>query len=118
MVMKFFIQTGSPKKGELLCVLTKTLTVQSVKNMTLVGKEVFECITVEIALQKRRNIVESCVYRAPGSDMNLFEDWVEKIFTINTRKDVIICGDHNVDILKAKKKNINSPKNLLIQCLL
>lgn len=34
--------------------------------------------------------------------MNLFKNWME-IFTDNTKKkDVIKCGDYNIDLLKAK----------------
>lgn len=55
---------------------------------------------------KKENIIVSCVYRAPGSAMNLFKDWMERIFTDNTKKDVIICGDYNIDFLKAKKTYI------------
>lgn len=38
--------------------------------------------------------------------MNLFTEWMEKLFN-KTTKDVIICGDYNIDLLNPKKSQSN-----------
>ncbi len=56
-----------------------------------------------VAVKKRKNVIVSCIYRAPGSNVELFKEWMEKMFSVNNQKDLFICGDYNIDLLNAKK---------------
>ena len=48
----------------------------------------------------------SCVYRTPGSDVDLFFESLEHIFTdVVPRKYMFICGDFNIDLMKYKTHN-------------
>lgn len=58
-----------------------------IENMTNVVKDHFECFTVEIYMEKTKNVIVSCIYRAPGSNMNLFTEWFEKTYTAITSKN-------------------------------
>ena len=72
--------------------------------MSLAIQDMVECVTVEIILQNRKNILVTCLYRVPDSQkIHEFKDWMVKMFNDNFRKDVIICGDFNVNLLVAKK---------------
>ena len=54
-----------------------------------------------IGLKKYKNIIVSCVYRTPGSDVDLFCESLEQIFTdVVPRKSMFICGDFNIDLIK------------------
>ena len=44
-------------------------------------EQVFECVTVELDLKKHKHITVSCVYRTPGSDVDLFWESLEQIFS-------------------------------------
>ena len=46
-----------------------------------VVEQLFECVTVELDLKKHKNITVSCVYRTPGSDVDLFCENLEHIFS-------------------------------------
>lgn len=41
-----------------------------VENMTKVMNDIFECITVEIQKEKKKNTIASCIYRTPGYSGN------------------------------------------------
>ena len=56
-----------------------------------VVEQVFECVTVELDLKKHKNITVSCVYRTPGSDVDLFCESLEQIFSdVMPRKSMFI----------------------------
>lgn len=53
-------------------------------------------------MEKRKKLIISCIYRTPGSDIQLFTDHIEQLNTNMGVKEVFICGDFNIDLLKAK----------------
>ena len=62
---------------------------------------IFECVTVELAIPNKNNIIVSCIYRKPGSNIDTFCENVERIFENNPHnKTIFLCGDFNIDILK------------------
>ena len=44
--------------------------------MSTVINIVLECVTFEILMEKNKNIVVSCLYRTPGSNIDSFINWV------------------------------------------
>lgn len=66
-------------------------------------QDLFECITVEIALPKK-TITVSCVYRQPGSDIDVFIDNIEKLY-LHKKSDTYICGDFNINLLNHESHN-------------
>ena len=48
------------------CLTSKSMVVDSVVD------DVFECTTIEIQVSEYRNIIVSCIYRSPGSDVTVF----------------------------------------------
>lgn len=71
-----------------------------------------ECLTIEIDVEKSKNIIISCVYRTPGTCLDIFKDKLAGMFDkLNDKKVQIVCGDFNIDLL-----NPNGQQILLIQC--
>ena len=69
------------------------------KSLTVNG--IFECVTIELAIPNKKNIIVSCIYRKPGSNIDTFCENVERIFENNPHnKTIFLCGDFNIDILK------------------
>lgn len=62
-----------------------------------------ECETIEICKEKNKNVIISCIYRAPGSSIELFKDWIEAPFSRMNQKVIFICGDLNIDLLNPNK---------------
>ena len=74
--------------------------------MTTVVDNLLECITIEICKEKHKNVIISCIYRAPGSSIEIFNEWIEGMFSQINSKIVFICGDFNIDLLNPNKHNI------------
>ncbi len=63
--------------------------------------DIFECVTVELDIPHKNNIIGSCIYSKPGSNIDTFCENVERIFENNPHnKTIFLCGDFKVDILK------------------
>lgn len=65
-----------------------------------------ECITIEICNEKTKNVVISCIYRAPGTNIELFRKWMEDMYLQKSNKIVYICGDFNIDLLNPQRHKI------------
>ena len=78
----------------------KILTKHSV-----VEDNFYESVFVELIFEKSKNIVLGCIYRAPGSNLDLFNDklsiLMEEVIN-NNNKIVYICGDFNIDLIKGE----------------
>lgn len=77
----------------------KTIKYSILQSMSIAVDNVMECLTIEIINEKKKNIIISCVYRSPGSSINIFNEWVEKLFSAVNDKPLFICGDYNIDLL-------------------
>ncbi len=53
--------------------------------------------------RKNKNVVFSCICRAPGSSIELFKEWMEEMFSKINQKVIFICGDLNIDLLNPNK---------------
>ena len=62
----------------------------------------FEAIWVEIIIEKSKNIICGCTYRHPNSNIQIFNDYINKcLTTINKEnKECYLSGDFNIDLLK------------------
>ena len=68
---------------------------------------ILESVTIEIVPETDKNILFSCVYRAPGSDLKTFADYIECFLkSIRNNKSVYLCGDMNIDILKYDQNDV------------
>ena len=65
--------------------------------------DILECVTVELSVIKpmRKTVTISCIYRTPGSNIDMFIESLDKIFTDNKPKtSMFLCWDFNIDLLK------------------
>ena len=83
----------------------RRLNYSVVDRLTGAVENVCECITIEIVMSKNRNIMISCVYRAPSYDIIMFKDWMEKVYAKTEQKVMFICGDFNIDLLNPNKQS-------------
>jgi hypothetical protein len=71
----------------------KTLNFKVMDSITIVVGNVLECISIEICKEKSKNLIISCFYRVPGSNIEVFKDWMEDIFVSLKR---IISNHHKM----------------------
>ena len=76
-----------------------------------VQTDLYESVWIEIKNNNSKNIVCGCIYRHPNQHISEFNNYIDstlkKIIT-DENKEVYICGDFNIDLLK-----INDHKNYL-----
>lgn len=65
--------------------------------MTKKTDNMMECVTVEIMVKKSQKILVSCIYRAPGSCIDTFNNIIMEMFDMS--KITFVCGDFNIDLL-------------------
>jgi len=82
-----------------------------IENMTMVVDDILECLTIEIVRTKKKNIIVSCIYRTPGSNIDVFNNWLEEHFSNLNQKLMFVGGDLNIDLLNPNK---HKKTNLLI----
>ena len=73
-------------------------------------------IIIELCINKKRNVIVSCVYRTPGSNVDIFNEHLEIMIrkVSNPNKSMFLCGDFNLDLLKY---NINLPAKRFIDMM-
>ncbi len=89
------------KKGGVAALYVDTaLRCNLIKSMSVTIENLLECVTIEIDIERSKNIIISCVYRSPGICTDTF---MNKLFGMfdkgNENKVQIICGDFNIDLL-------------------
>lgn len=89
--------------GGVAMYVDKALKFKVLHSMTTVVDKILECITVEICKEKKKNLNISCIYRAPGSNIEVFKDWMEELFSKKSHKTIFICEDFNIDLLNPNK---------------
>ena len=67
----------------------------------------FESSWGEITNNKSKNIVIGCIYRHPRYNINEFLTYIEKCLNVlgKENKEVYLCGDFNIDLLKIDENN-------------
>ena len=79
----------------------KGITCLKCISKSLSVNDIFECVTVELDIPHKNNIIGSCIYRKPGSNIDTFCENVERTFENNPHnKTIFVCGYFNIDIMK------------------
>ena len=71
------------------------------KSVSIEG--ILECVTVAIQVNKpiSKKCVISCIYRTPGSNIDMFIYTINSIFSDSKyNSSLFVCGDFNIDLLK------------------
>lgn len=91
----------SDKFGGVAIYVKDSFNVKVIESMTIAIPNILECLTIEICLEKSKNILISCVYRKCGGDITIFNEQMAEILKLTkSRKSHYLCGDFNIDLLK------------------
>ena len=90
------------KCGGVAIYVNISIEFKVLQTMFVVIGDILECITLELSITNRTNIIVSCIYRAPGTSVDIFTDQLELLITTlkNTSKTIFLCGYFNIDLLK------------------
>ena len=105
----YHINRSNKKAGGVALFVDSDLKCKPVEYMTVAIDDLMECITVEIEMEKMRNIIVTCLYRKPGSTIESFTNQLEELLNkLHENKTYFLCGDGNVDLLKVKSHKASS----------
>ena len=93
-----YINRRKKTAGGVAVYVINNLNYKVVESMTTAIDNLVECITIEICLEKSKNILISCLYRAPDTNLEVFKDWMEEVFTLHSQKTLFICGEGGYDL--------------------
>jgi len=57
-------------------------------------------LPLRLIIRARKNTIVSCIYRKPGTNIEDFVENIEKCIDPLKNKNLYICGDLNIDLLK------------------
>ena len=88
------------KGGGVAIYVTDNLACKVLPQMSTVIDKVLECITVELSINNKENIIITSWYSKPGSSIDICIDTLEGIFR-NTKQNmnIFLCGDFNINLL-------------------
>lgn len=89
--------------GGVAIYVDRNITFKVLESMSMVVDNMLECISIELCKGKNKPVIISCIYRTPGSNIELIKEWMEEMFTNKSHKTIFICGDFNIDLLNPNK---------------
>lgn len=95
----FVMNRKDRRGGGVALYVDSSLQCNIMASMSITIENILECVTVEIRMEKQKNIIVCCIYRTPGSSLDIFNEFVGNMFNSNGNKTNIVCGDFNVDLL-------------------
>jgi len=94
-----YVNRESSCGGRVALFVDKGIIYKVVDNLSGVIDDIIECVTIELCMEKNKNVLVSCVYRKPGSNIKIFTEKMENMFNNVKHKIRYICGDFNIDLL-------------------
>lgn len=76
-----YINRQNKTGGGVALYVHKTIHFSIVNSLSIALDNVMECVTIELKNEKQKNIIISCVNRSPGSSVDLFNEWMVKLFS-------------------------------------
>ena len=101
----FYTPTNSSKGGTALYVSSNFNVFE--RNDLKAQTDLFESVWTEITNKSSKNIICGCIYRHPKNDLSDFLVYLESVLkTVSSEnKEIYICGDFNIDLLKLDNVN-------------
>ena len=101
-------RTRKNKKGGGVAIyVNDSISFKIIDTMFVVTDDILECVTVELCINKKYNIIFSCIYRTPGTNVDMFTQQLDLMIKSikNTKQTIFLCGYFNIDLLKYNNNN-------------
>ena len=84
--------------GGVMMYISKTIKYKLVKSMSEAIDTLYECVTIEIETAKGKNTLLTCMYRAPGSNIESFLEYLDNLIQQVNNKNFFLVGDFNINL--------------------
>ncbi len=98
-----FINGVNKRGGGVALYVDRRLHHKVVESLSIAHENVCKSITIEVDMGKLKNILISCIYRAPGYSMDNFKELMVEMYSKTEQKVTYECGDFNIDFLNPNK---------------
>ena len=99
----FSVRGETKGGGGVVLYVKQDIQCQLLLEKSVLIEGILECVTVAIQVNKpiSKTCVISCVYRTPGSNIDMFIDTLNTIFSDSKyNSPLFVCGNFNIDLLK------------------
>lgn len=93
----FSINRIGKRGGGVALYIDVNLNCKIVEQKTIIIPDLLEILTVEIIMDKCKNILISSIYRPPGCNVELFTEKIIEMLE-SAKKPIFLCGDFNINI--------------------
>lgn len=97
----FTVNRQGKRGGGVALYVDSALHCRYIENKSIAMSNIFECVTVEIDFQTLKKLQVTCVYRTPGSSIDIFNEKIYELINLNSAKEIIVCGDFNINLLNS-----------------
>ena len=102
----YHVTRETRKGGGVALHICNELTCRLLETKTMKVENICECITVELAIKNHTNVIINCIYRTPGSNLDIFCEKIQHILSdVKALKTIFLCGDLNIDLLKHEHRS-------------
>lgn len=75
----FALNRQNKRGGGVAVYVRNIFECKIIQELTTIVDDVMECITIEIILKRSQKVIVSCVYRTPGSCIDLFNNKISEL---------------------------------------
>jgi exonuclease III len=93
------VNRTNKRGGGVMMYVLKSIQFKLVKNMSEAIDNLYECVTIEIETVKSNNTVITCMYRAPGSNIDTYLEYIENLLLKLNNKTFFLIGDFNINLI-------------------
>ena len=94
---------ANKRGGGVMIYINKKLDYQVCDELTESIDNIHECISIELQNGSNKNVIISCIYRAPGNSIDLFNEQIVALFNkVNFNKTYYLVGDLNINLLNSE----------------
>ena len=96
-----YVNRSNKRGGGVAIYVSKIFDVCKINELSECIDNCMEVLTINMKLNKLLSINVACIYRPPGSDINLFNENLCSYLNKRGRKNMFICGDFNINLLNS-----------------
>lgn len=93
----YHVDRKHKRSGGVAIYITSNIRYKVIDKMCTTIDDVLECISVELCMENKKNVIVSCLYRQSGSSIDNVTNFIEKTYR-HKKCDINLCGDFNVSL--------------------
>ena len=103
---------SNKRGGGVMIYILQSLKFKMITELSECIENVYDCVSIEIDTTKGKNIIVTCLYRPPGTNIDIFNDHLENLLSLVKQNKIhFLVGDFNINL--ANHENHNATSNFV-----